>query len=76
MSDFGDVIWRLTARDSQGKIIFGPRTYLADKTMRAAVKRWEGRDATVLREFAVRGAWQDMDAEDQKPSTFVIYEAA
>ena len=62
MSDLGDVIWRLTVRDSQGKILFGPRTYLADKPMRAAVKRWEGKDAYVLREFAVRGAWQNMDA--------------
>lgn len=58
-----DVIWRLTVRDPQGKIVYGPRVHLADKTMIAAVKRWTGKDMTLLREYAIRGAWQDVDAE-------------
>lgn len=55
-------MWRLTVRSLAGKIVFGPRVYLSDKPMKAALKRWEGRDAHVLREFAVRGAWQNVDA--------------
>lgn len=57
-----DVIWRLTVRDPQGKIVYGPRVHLADKTMIAAVKRWTGKDVTLLREYAIRGAWQNVDA--------------
>ncbi len=60
-------MWRLTVRDSQGELIFGPRVYLSDRTMIAAVGRWEGQDRSLLREFATRGAWQDVDAVPCKP---------
>lgn len=68
MSDFGDVYWRLTVRDPQGELIFGPRVYLSDKTMIAAVKRWDVRDNVLTREFATRGAWQNVDATICPPS--------
>ncbi len=63
MSDLGAVCWRLTVRDLQGELIFGPRVYLSDKTMRGAVKRWTAEDRSLLREFATRGAWQSLEGK-------------